>query len=440
MGKKRQKKEPVIPTQDKRICGGICLCQFTIVTSCVALVYLAVAVYMPSYRAFTYGLEPVPVMCQAINTTLVNNCVWASCGEWCLTKSSGFCTQIHVTVRRNGTKITLEDCKRVQMVSCPRADTENLKRYNCNNDTECATLTGVFNCSLGHCANMSEIFLCHNHADGSLVDADKDNLKLKGFFECRHSKCVRYEKKMPNCDRYCSKITTTSINVYLQQGDNVYTGDCQRAFAHDQTNGNEIGQEIDPTEVWKNEAHGILIASCHTVNIEKNGTLIRATDCLNGTLVNETDIPQPFINFTTFWSIVENSSKIIDPSLKFLPPQDHLTIYNYSKLHINLEGCVNTLMGECAQFIKTHGNDGDNKTAQSRFPCYYRKNDSSLVVARFNLEKTWLELMIAVFVPSSLFIISFITLLVIGHSVHVGDDTKMRCLLCRKRKIKTQEE
>ncbi|KAK9511883.1 hypothetical protein O3M35_000453 [Rhynocoris fuscipes] len=119
MGKKRQKKEPVIPNQDKRICGGICLCQFTIVTSCVALVYLAVAVYMPSYRAFTYGLEPIPVMCQATNSSLVNNCMWTSCGEWCLTKSSGLCNQIHVTVRRNGTTITLEECNKLQMVSCP---------------------------------------------------------------------------------------------------------------------------------------------------------------------------------------------------------------------------------------------------------------------------------------------------------------------------------
>lgn len=63
-----------------------------------------------------------------------------------------------------------------------------------------------------------------------------------------------------------------------------------------------------------------------------------------------------------------------------------------------------------------------------------------MVVARFDLNKTWKELMIAIFVPSSLFVISFITLVVIGHSVHVGDDAKMRCTLCPKKPAKTKEE
>ncbi|KAF6204892.1 hypothetical protein GE061_019056 [Apolygus lucorum] len=120
MGKKKEViKEPVVPVQDRRICGGICLCQFTIVISCVSLVYLAVAVYMPSYRAFTYGMETKPVMCQAVNTVMAKNCDWASCGEWCLTKTSGFCPQIHVTTRQNGTSITLEKCERLLNFSCP---------------------------------------------------------------------------------------------------------------------------------------------------------------------------------------------------------------------------------------------------------------------------------------------------------------------------------
>ena len=63
-----------------------------------------------------------------------------------------------------------------------------------------------------------------------------------------------------------------------------------------------------------------------------------------------------------------------------------------------------------------------------------------MVVARFDLNKTWKELMIAIFVPSSLFVISFVTLVVIGHSVQVGDDTKMRCVLCPKKPLKTKED
>lgn len=52
------------------------------------------------------------------------------------------------------------------------------------------------------------------------------------------------------------------------------------------------------------------------------------------------------------------------------------------------------------------------------------------MVARFNLTKVWRELIIAISIPSVLFVISFITLCVITQSVRVGDDTKMRCKCC----------
>lgn len=141
---RRKNKPRLIPEQDKRICGSICLCQLTIVLSCVSIVYLSVAIYLPSYkykatptrlwdfdfflltpvccsyRAFQSGFEATPVMCQTVNTTIANNCPWASCGEWCLTKTGGFCTQIHATVRRNGTDIQLENCTRIATTACPQ--------------------------------------------------------------------------------------------------------------------------------------------------------------------------------------------------------------------------------------------------------------------------------------------------------------------------------
>ena len=46
----RKDKPRLIPEQDKRICGSICVCQLTVVLSCVAIVYLSVAVYSPSLK------------------------------------------------------------------------------------------------------------------------------------------------------------------------------------------------------------------------------------------------------------------------------------------------------------------------------------------------------------------------------------------------------
>lgn len=245
-----------------------------VVFSCVSFIYLAVAVYIPAYRAFNSGFEERPIMCQTVNTSMVNNCSWASCGEWCLTKTSGFCPQIHVTTRQNGTIVQFQECTDFTSVSCPAVNHAALKRYNCNNGTECATLRGVFNCSLGHCSNMSEAYQCHHKADGSVLDSDKDNVKLNGYFECKGSKCTKIKRAF-NCDRFCPLINTYNKNLFITSGDNLYAAQCKRIVAFTEANGNEEGRDIEPTVFWESYPDDgmILMTSCHTVTKNENGTI-----------------------------------------------------------------------------------------------------------------------------------------------------------------------
>lgn len=115
---------------------------------------------------------------------------------------------------------------------------------------------------------------------------------------------------------------------------------------------------------------------------------------------------------------------------------------------------MNTLRGECMEFLHSHGRDGDNNTAQSRYSCFYNKvshfaspqlvlrasfsifrsfipqNDATKVLSRFDLNKTWREFVFAFGIPTTLFVISFISLCVITRSVKVGDDALMRCTCC----------
>lgn len=79
------------------------------------------------------------------------------------------------------------------------------------------------------------------------------------------------------------------------------------------------------------------------------------------------------MNFTQFWRVRNKWRHLLDPTHRFVPPQATLTIFNHSRLFINLDGCVNTLRGECREFLQTNGRDGRNQTAQSRFPCFYNK-------------------------------------------------------------------
>ncbi|XP_032681795.1 uncharacterized protein LOC116849099 [Odontomachus brunneus] len=435
----RRQRRRMVPKQDRRICACIFLCQFTLVISSVALIYLSVAIYTPSHRAFHAGIEPEPVMCQTVNSSMVNNCGWTSCGEWCLTKTSGLCNQIHATVRRNGTDVVFENCTRFNTIACPQVNMGSMKKYNCNNGSECSMLSGVFNCSKGHCANMSELMLCHHKADGIIVDSEKDNMKLNGYFSCQNSRCTKIKSAF-TCDRYCPNITTNEINVYLMQDDNVISARCSRGMAWNRANGSLPGTRLDePVKIWEGQNSSI-IASCYTVT--KDDDVISTEDCVNGSLVNDIPIPQPFINFTSFLKIYERSLQYpLDPTNAFVPAQQSLTIYNSSRLYINLERCVNTLRGECKQFQLTHGRDGDNQTAQSRYPCYYNKNNSFFVVARFDLKKTKTELLIAVIVPSALFLISLVSLIIISQSVRVGDDTRMRCRYCDgKQEVEGEDE
>lgn len=138
-------KERLIPKQNKGLIGGICLCQLTVVLSLVAFIYLSVAIYIPSYRAFNAGFDPTPVMCQTVETTMINNCSWASCGEWCLTKTTGFCPQIQVTVRRNGTNLEMKNCSRLNTYACLQVSKSS--KYDKLSQTECFTRK-FYNCCL----------------------------------------------------------------------------------------------------------------------------------------------------------------------------------------------------------------------------------------------------------------------------------------------------
>lgn len=53
-----------------------------------------------------------------------------------------------------------------------------------------------------------------------------------------------------------------------------------------------------------------------------------------------------------------------------------------------------------------------------------------MAIARYDLEKTRRELLVALVVPSVLFALSFTTLMIVTRSVKVDDDSILRCKLC----------
>ena len=100
------------------------------------------------------------------------------------------------------------------------------------------------------------------------------------------------------------------------------------------------------------------------------------------------------------------------------------------ELMINVEGCVNTLQEECSNFYETHGNDGRNHSAPSRYPCFYSPNNPEFVVARYNLNQSrWIFLMFFI-IPASLFILSCGVLFTCSRCLNVDNSGHMEMNCC----------
>ncbi|KAJ3623111.1 hypothetical protein MTP99_019363 [Tenebrio molitor] len=112
------------------------------------------------------------------------------------------------------------------------------------------------------------------------------------------------------------------------------------------------------------------------------------------------------------------------------PPEPDLLAANESKLLINLEGTVNTLRDECKEFLRVYGKDGTDHNARARFPCFYSNDNPGIVVARFDLATTTKQFLVASLLPSVLFVVSCLTLILCQRTVVVGDDAKMRFQSC----------
>ena len=120
----------------------------------------------------------------------------------------------------------------------------------------------------------------------------------------------------------------------------------------------------------------------------------------------------------------------MDPTAVRFPYEGDITIFNQSRLMINVEGCVNTLQEECSNFYETHGNDGRNHSAPSRYPCFYSPNNPEFVVARYNLNQSrWIFLMFFI-IPASLFILSCGVLFTCSRCLNVDNSGHMEMNCC----------
>lgn len=461
---KKTKTETLIPKQDKRICTTICICQMCLVFSCVAIVYLSVAVYMPTLRAYRLEIDD-PVMCTTIRVDEGSN--HSSCSEWCLSKGSGGSKnrQIYVHLRENGSEIIFDECINHDIYSCQPINFESMDRRlirNCRTKTiakydentkknkllktnECSDLTGLFHCFDGVCYDVSDKLDCNSHNETlmRLTCGQTQQSKIKGervknlinyecgeihgVFNCEHGNCSKTDYS--NCGHDCGVINIDSKNVVIMSDDQVLVMKCSTA---------KVKKNDSKTElIWNSEDddNDFLMVSCLSYNMtnfnvrEYRGIRksIEAIDCIEGVSLNyDYHLNATSLNATMNYMNLSQFYNNLTKNISISPFVSNLTINKETKLMINLEGCVNTLRDECKEFYKLYSSNGSDHNAVSRFNCYYSKHDNSTAFLHFNLETETRNFIFAFFIPSIVLVISCFILVLSQKIIIVGDDSKMR--------------
>ncbi|KAK2727050.1 hypothetical protein QYM36_007788 [Artemia franciscana] len=330
MGKRNREPEtPRFPVENK-ICYVLFICQMVAVLSAVSMVYLTVASYVPSLKAIDLGMDETPIMCTTLQAgAAVEDANWTTCGEWCLSKSSGGAAmQIWVQARNNGSTLRFENCTETSYRVCDIFPSiESLDSYYCRKD-ECKTLHGLFNCSEGICRNVTDWFQCKLDFFEPPRRCIRriDCFHITGLHFCDNGLCFRANKSY-DCEKLCPEIPSKNKNIIALMGDQNVLANCQKVV------------HIDSNEtLWTSELQKLLMISCHIVNISPDKKTLEATDCVDAVL-RPLSIFGDRTNFSDVTKIYRASTDLLPSSQSGyqIPLEHELVIFNRTKLHINIE-------------------------------------------------------------------------------------------------------
>ncbi|MCL4158470.1 UNVERIFIED_CONTAM: hypothetical protein GTU68_060521 [Idotea baltica] len=425
----------------KQICCGIMLCQMTAILSGVALMYLTVIVVLPSAKELEYDFYNEPVMCTTTKANDISaggkkvDCEWSSCGEWCLSKSSSPCMQIYVMPRLAGSDVVISQCEEVKDEDCSAlnitlTDERLCKKgeckdmsglYNCSKDDEnvCREITPAYNCTLGSSKAVNKTCTIN-------CNEEKCTSRLDGVYLCANGDCNKLEDKetYKDCKRRCEDINLAQSNTVIFSKERLTTAKC--SFANSTA---DSIYDLNNNQDWKTGRQMLFIfCSVFTLNKIEEMTEFNMKDCFNATLRDRGSV----VHISSFLKLIHARDNT-PPNAKWLiGAEETLRIMNNTKLKINAEGCVNTLIRECNAFFLTHATDGKDGKTPDRFSCFYTNKTSEFVVGKFDPKTTYMYLLLGSIVPATLFVVSCFCLYFCSKSVGVDESGQLKVTLLKK--------
>lgn len=410
--------------ENMKICSLIFLCLVLSIFSVVVMIYLTVAVYLPSYREINSDLHETPAVCETIINQLSYFDEICSCSNGCLKrKQSYYCHELHVTVREKGKQLQFQDCSNLHNDSCKMVtdDTNIIKPYS-----KMLNFTGIARRSEINRSERYDVtnYLKCNPVDKNSSEAEKTDCAdygcytLSGIHSCENGTCYKYLKPEEDCIPACeNNIVTTDKNLFLFENGNLFTAKC----------GSVIDFETKEVLWTGNQPNEILYTTCNS--FENDSSVFKATDCVNGGVLERSDLSQQ-INLTNYNSLSALYLKV--QKMREIRWKEDLLIANQTMLFINLEGCLNSLYYRaCDEFNQKYGRLNELFNQRSVFDCFYSK-DAEVAVVQYDPIAARHGLLISILIPLGLFLGSFLSLMILSDKIDIGEDTSMRFKCCRK--------
>ncbi|XP_042234668.1 uncharacterized protein LOC121874550 isoform X2 [Homarus americanus] len=414
-------------TAEKQICFSICICQMIAILSGVSLLYLAVIVIIPSKNELAMGFNTTPIMCTTVEAkdlaagTTKIPCKWSTCGEWCLSKGSGTCMQIHVMVRNNGSKVNFRDCVDIADENCSALDVNKTHVRHCKRG-QCKDLTGLFTCTRdgeNECREITPAFYCYSRNIQKIpitCDEEKCKERLDGVFSCKKGECKKLWDKRKywlDCERKCTNLEMRERNVVIFSRERLVATACSSMDSPDANTSASI-ESVSSKQEWRDKRETLMLFCSYVTKVKGNKTYdLLSADCFNATLGSVEEI-QGVKEYMTLQQIHQTWGNRSD---WVILPEQTLRIMNNTQLRINPEGCVNTLRKECTAFFESHAHDGFDGMTPDRYPCYFTDMRQEFVIGKFDPVMTSAILLVATILPGCLFVLACTCLFICSKSL-----------------------
>ena len=127
-----------------------------------------------------------------------------------------------------------------------------------------------------------------------------------------------------------------------------------------------------------------------------------------------------------------------DNTDQLLPPEQ--VIFNSTQVRINIEGCVHTLRGECAEWLAERTGNGSDGRHPAVYPCHVTPQSDQYVITNYDRQQAIQQMVLAATLPCGFLALSCLSLCLCGKLVSVSKYGVFYCRDCHSENTRGELE